>query len=571
MGLGKTVQAIAAAEILTRHLGAERVLVICPTSLKHQWELEFVRFTGRTSCVIGGGRARRQQQYAEAGPWKIAAYDTVARDLDLVTAWSPDLVIVDEAQRIKNWNTIAARALKRIDSPYAFVLTGTPLENKLEELVSIVQFVDRHRLGPTWRLLHEHQVRDDHGRVIGYRKLDGIGQTLAPIMIRRRKKEVLSQLPERIDHNRFVPMTVEQLRFHEENRETVARIVARWRRTHFLSEADQRRLTCALQNMRMSCNSTYLLDHETDYGVKADELVTLLEDLFEEPEAKAVVFSQWLGTHELIAQRLAAHDWGHVLFHGGVPSDQRGGLVQRFREDPQCRVFLSTDAGGLGLNLQHAATVINMDLPWNPAVLEQRIGRVHRLGQRRSVQVVNFIARCTIEEGMLSLLGFKKSLFAGVLDGGNAEVFLHGTRLSRFMEGVEKATGAVGQAEIQDQAVEPSSQESMPSNAEAAPAQASPSPIEAPADAREPGSSAAAPTADHWQGLVDAGLKFVAHLSEVIAPPTDASKGPTPVRPWLETDPATGRAYLRMPLPAPEALARLTRALEGLLSGLPKS
>ncbi len=104
---------------------------------------------------------------------------------------------MDEAQRIKNWNTVAARALKSIESPYAIVLTGTPLENRLEELLSIVQFVDRHRLGPTWRLRHDHQALDESGRVIGYRNLDRIGKTLAPILLRRRKAEVMSQLPPR--------------------------------------------------------------------------------------------------------------------------------------------------------------------------------------------------------------------------------------------------------------------------------------------------------------------------------------------------------------------------------------
>ena len=104
-------------------------------------------------------------------------------------------MIADEAQRIKNWNTIAARALKRISSHYAMVLTGTPLENRLEELISIIQFVDQHRLGPTWRMLDEHQMRDEVGRVVGYRALDRIGQTLAPVMLRRRKAEVLTQLP----------------------------------------------------------------------------------------------------------------------------------------------------------------------------------------------------------------------------------------------------------------------------------------------------------------------------------------------------------------------------------------
>ena len=112
-----------------------------------------------------------------------------------------------------------------------------------------------------------------------------------------------------------------------------------------------------------------------------------------------------------------------MLFSGCVPGDKRGALVEQFHNDPDCRLFLSTDAGGVGLNLQHAAAVVvNMDLPWNPAVLEQRIGRVHRMGQSRGVQVINFVGQGSIEEGMLSVLAFKKSLFAGVLDGDRKSV-----------------------------------------------------------------------------------------------------------------------------------------------------
>ena len=190
----------------------------------------------------------------------------------------------------------------------------------------------------------------------------------------------------------------------------VAKIVQRWRKTRFLSDKDQRRLTCALQNMRMSCNSTYLLDQETDHGVKADELAALFDDLFAEPDAKAVVFSQWTRTHDIVIRRLEARGLGYVSFHGGVPSEKRPALVERFRDDPDCRVFLSTDAGSTGLNLQHASTLVNMDLPWNPAVLEQRIARIHRMGQTRPVQVINFVSKGTIEEGMLSVLAFKRSL-----------------------------------------------------------------------------------------------------------------------------------------------------------------
>jgi len=360
MGLGKTIQAIAATEILARHFGVSKVLVICPTSLKYQWQSEIARFAGRKSKnaarIINGGRAQRQQDYAADDFCKITNYEKLKPDLDLIAAWAPELVIVDEAQRVKNWNTIAARALKRIDSSYAIVLTGTPLENKLEELISIVQFVDQHRLGPTWKLLHEHQVKDEFGRVTGYTGLEKIGQTLASVMVRRRKSEVLRQLPARTDQNLLVPMTEMQMDYHKENADEVAKIVRRWRRVKFLSDMDQRRLMIALQNMRMSCNSTYLLNQETDHGVKADELAALLDGLFADPEAKAVVFSQWTRTHDIVIRRLEARGLGYVSFHGGVPSDKRPALIERFRDDPACRVFLSTDAGSTGLNLQHAST-----------------------------------------------------------------------------------------------------------------------------------------------------------------------------------------------------------------------
>jgi superfamily II DNA or RNA helicase len=552
MGLGKTIQAIATAEIMARLFGVERVLVVCPTSLKHQWLREIERVSGRPAEVVSGSIPDRARAFASDGPFfKITNYDTVHSDLEAIATWGPDLVVLDEAQRIKNWGTRTSRSVKQIESPYAIVLTGTPLENRLEELVSIVQFVDQHRLGPTYRLLHEHQVRDDVGKVVGYRDLDRIGKTLEPILVRRRKDEVLEQLPERIDNHVFVPMTDPQRQLHAENQEIAARIVQKWRRYQFLSEADQRRLMIALQKMRMVCDSTYLLDPETDHGLKAGEAATVLGEVLERPGAKVVAFSQWLRMHELMVRQVDRQGWGHALFHGGLSGTQRGRILDRFKEDPECRLLLSTDSGGVGLNLQHASVVLNLDLPWNPAVLEQRVGRVHRLGQHRPVQVVNFVARGAIEEGMLSLLKFKKSLFSGVLDGGAKEVFLGGGRLKRFMETVESATSSIP----------------VPSEAERREGQsAETQAAEAAREATEPAVGPTPPRLvanDPIAGLLQSGLSLLGELAA-------ASRGEAAARPdgFVRKDERTGQPYLHLPAPPPEVLDDALRAFGALLEHL---
>lgn len=364
----------------------------------------------------------------------------IHKDIPAIKDWAPDIIILDEAQRIKNWKTRLARSVKSLYSPYAIVLTGTPLENRLEELHSIVEFIDRHHLGPLFKFLNHHQVIDEAGKVTGYRRLNDLGESLKPILIRRKKEEVLTQLPGRIEKDYFVPMTPEQYVIHEENKDIVAKIVSKWRRYRFLSEEDKQRLLRALQNMRMVSDNTYLIDQTTMFGSKINELETQLQEVFEDKSAKVVIFSQWMRMIELIAAMLDVRGWKYVWLHGGVPGHKRGDLIKTFKENPECRVFLSTEAGGLGLNLQNASIVINMDLPWNPAVLEQRICRVHRLGQKQPVRVINFITEKSIEHGMLSLHSFKRSMFSGVLDEGENEVFLGTSRFNRFIQTVEKAT-----------------------------------------------------------------------------------------------------------------------------------
>ena len=548
MGLGKTIEAIAAVEILARTVGLERVLIVSPTSLKHQWKQEIEKFCSRSVKVIEGSIAKRADLYASDSFYKVTNYDVIHRDLELIGNWAPEMVVLDEAQRIKNWKTRRARSVKKLDSRYAIVLTGTPLENRLEELHSIVEFVDRFHLGPLFRFIAEHQHVDEVGKVIGYHNLSKIAKSLESILIRRTKKEVLKELPERLEKNYFVPMTKEQMKHHEENRETVARIVAKWRRLGFLSETDQTILMIALQNMRMSCNSTYLLDKKTDHGVKADELISVLEEIFEQHDTKVVVFSQWLGMHELLQSRLESSKRCHVLFHGRVAPRKRNNMVKQFKDDPDCRVFLSTDAGGVGLNLQNASAVINMDLPWNPAVLEQRIGRIHRLGQHRPVRVVNFVAQGTIEHGMLSLLSFKQSLFSGVLDKGKDEVFLGGTRLKRFMDSIGKATGAIPEPMPQ--------QAKAGGNGDSAEEKVSITAEKRKATESEPEQA--------WNDMISAGLKFFDKLGQTLHKEEDRPGKPS-TKPFsgldIETDKTTGQRHLKVAIPKKETIQGIVNLL----------
>ena len=180
MGLGKTVQAIAACELLARREGIERVLVVCPASLKAEWEEQIGRFTDRPSKAIFGPRADRLKAYQRPSFFNIVNYEQVLTDAEDINAiLAPDVVVLDEAQRIKNWQTKTARRVKQLGSPYAFVLTGTPLENRIDELYSIVQYLDPELVGPLFRFNREFYALDDRGRPVDYKNLAGLRDRVA--------------------------------------------------------------------------------------------------------------------------------------------------------------------------------------------------------------------------------------------------------------------------------------------------------------------------------------------------------------------------------------------------------
>jgi SNF2 family DNA or RNA helicase len=450
MGLGKTIQAIAVAELYQKELGINKVLIVCPTSLKYQWKSEIEKFTDSKVHVVEGAMLKRQQQYESTDAFYIVvSYHMMTNDVDFLNKMEADMVILDEAQRIKNWKTKVSQQIKKIQTPYSVVLTGTPLENKLEELYSIMQFIDVYRLGPMYKFLSRYQITDpETGKVIGYQNLRKITEMLSDTLIRRTKKEVLAQLPKRIDKNLYVPMTKEQMDVHEEFANTVGKLVLKWRRMGFLNEKDRQRLMLSLSQMRMVCDSTYILDQKTRHDTKIDEVMNILDEAFDGTDEKAVIFSQWERMTRLVAKELDERGIKYEYLHGGVDSKDRKDLLDNFRNDPDSRVFLSTDAGGVGLNLQSASLMINMDIPWNPAILEQRIARIYRLGQERNVNIINMVSTGTIEHRMLDVLKFKSSMAEGVLDGGEDTIFLGDDKFKQFMQSVENLTDVPVMEEI---------------------------------------------------------------------------------------------------------------------------
>jgi hypothetical protein len=413
MGLGKTIQGIGVAELLAREADIDRVLVVCPASLKSQWRLEIKRASSRSCQLVLGGAAERAGQYGQPAFYTICNYEQVVRDIKLIEGTSWDLILLDEGQRIKNWEAKTSKIIKSLRSVFALVLSGTPLENRLDDLFTIAGFIDERRLGPAFRFFNRYRVANERGRVLGYKNLDDLRERLRPILLRRRRKDVLNDLPPRTTEILRIPPTGEQMEVHDGQKRLISVIL----RKRYLTEMDVLRLQKALLMCRMAANSTFLVDKQPPgYSSKLAELESLIDQLFAEEDRKVLLFSEWTTMLNLIEPLLTDRRLGYVRLDGSVPQKERQGLVHRFQKDPACRLFLTTNAGATGLNLQAANTILNVDLPWNPAILEQRIARAHRMGQKRPVQVFLLVTEGTLEEGLLNTLASKHELAMAVLD-----------------------------------------------------------------------------------------------------------------------------------------------------------
>ena len=447
MGLGKTVQAIGTAVVKKQIFDFKRTLVICPASLKEQWKNEIERFSHEKAVVVEGLPNDREKIYRTSKAYfLIINYETVLRDSKAINKYQTDFIILDEAQRIKNYATKTANAIKSLKKNHSLVITGTPIENRLIDLYSIVGFIDPYFLAPLWEFSYQHCMFDEkmRNKITGYYNLTELKERLQAILIRREKRNVLMQLPNISEMDVPVEMHPMQADYHASFAMGIAKILSK----KFITPFDMQKLMLLLSKMRMVCDSTYLVDYETNHSPKLDELKDIL---FEKLDIntngkKVIIFSEWVRMNHLIGKMLRENNVGFAELSGRIPVKHRGKLIQKFEDNSDCKVFLSTEAGGSGLNLQVADTVINFELPWNPAKKNQRLGRIDRLGQESTnLTVISFITRESIEERIATGLLLKQNLFDGVLDNESTTDFVDFSEKGRsqFLKQLESVIASI--------------------------------------------------------------------------------------------------------------------------------
>lgn len=445
MGLGKTIQAIGTALLKKQLFGFTKTLIVCPASLKAQWKTEIEKFSDEKAIIVEGFPDEREKIYRnEDAYFQIINYETVLRDSQSINKNNFDFIILDEAQRIKNFETITANAIKSLNKKHALVITGTPIENKLIDLYSIVEFINPRLLAPLWEFSYQHCYFDHESKnkITGYYNLQELKNRLKPILIRREKQDVLDQINKVTQIDVPVEMHPLQQDYHASSAKAIAQVL----RKKFKTPYDMQMITKHLQTMRMACDSSYLVDKESNHSPKLLELKEiLLEKLdLKNNNRKIIIFSEWKRMLHIIGKMISENGLEFVELSGDVPVKNREKVIEAFENNVDCRVFLSTEAGGSGLNLQVADTVINFELPWNPAKKNQRIGRIDRLGQKnKNLTVINLITRNSIEMKIASGLIIKQNLFESVLSPENNEdvVDFSDKGRAQFLQQLEEMMG----------------------------------------------------------------------------------------------------------------------------------
>jgi SNF2 family DNA or RNA helicase len=390
MGLGKTMQAITAIRLLLRASELRSVLLVCPKPLVTNWRREFNVWAPEIPiCIIEGDHGKRHWQWSElTSPVKVANYELLMRDREVLLGQGMhfDLVVLDEAQRIKNRSSTTSEICRNITRARSWALTGTPIENSTEDLVGIFEF-----LSPGY--LHSGMTARRMAKAAG------------DYILRRTKEMVLQDMPPKLFRDAEIDLSAEQWASYKKAEEEGVICLE-----HLGEELTIQHVFELVLRLKQICN----FDPATGTSSKLERLEADLEEVAASGQ-KAIVFSQWVETLVRLRDRLS--HFGVLEYHGQIPSSRRDQVLARFREDPSVHVILmSYGAGAVGLNLQFCRYVFLFDRWWNPAVEDQAINRAHRIGCAGSVTVSRMLTLGTIEERINHVLEEKRQLFATIID-----------------------------------------------------------------------------------------------------------------------------------------------------------
>lgn len=403
------LQALAAAALWQRHFGVERVLLLAPSDQLDRW---------------------RRLLPADAEGWSLTSIERLVSDAGLHRSLAPELVIVHEPADGGLWvDAERATALLRLDSAHAIVLPSAGWLQRPAELPLRLAYVDRQRLGAYAALLRSHGERDQDGQLCGLRALDGLRATLESVLLMRHKSEVLQHLPERIDRVRRVALPAAEAERHVALADQLAASLARWQRSGWLPDSEQRRLLDQMQALRRLCAG------EGAPGIaaaKAEAVLALLNDA-DAPVAKLVVFSQWPAALDALQTALAVAGVGSARWSHRDAEAARRAAATAFQSDPDCRLLLVADAAAGTLELHCPdAQVLHLDRPWNPRLLARRFGRVHRRGQAHLVPVTQLLVEGSFEHALHALQSRRSEPMPDLLDAQAAEGFVQGEDLQRL-------------------------------------------------------------------------------------------------------------------------------------------
>ena len=430
-GLGKTIQTIAA--LSDSNLAPSNILVIANASNKYDpWENEIKKWSSETPLIIGGKAEERSYQWAswKKYKWIVCNYELILRDYDLIKEIKWDAIVCDEAQRISNPSAKTTRAIKSLHAEIRIALTGTPVSNSPVDIFSIMDWLHPGYLGNYKQFFADYVVEDNFGNVRAYKNLPKLFSLLEPFILRRTKEEVLDDFPSLTIQQISFDLSLEEQKIYAAIKTTIIDELG-----GYIDKIDPK--TLALVPVKM-LRLLQTIDHPKLIGeqfegdsskLKAtkEHLVTILSDIkmlstgqipikeYTVDRDKLLIFTQFKMMAYLLQKEL--QNYSPLVITGDVLSEDRIKIIEQFNTDPQSRLMILTEAGSTGINLQAASYVINYDLPWSIAKLEQRIGRAHRIGQKKNVTVYNLIAKNTIDEYISSVLHKKKKISDDILVG----------------------------------------------------------------------------------------------------------------------------------------------------------